>query len=97
VKNRMTGKFLPVQIYGATGNSLAYGLKEDDGAQLAGFAPGQPRSATDCPPSATMVAPVTKRPASETSRSSGPSRSRSFAEAADGICRVSALPFSLVR
>jgi cyanate lyase len=25
----MTGKFLPFKYYGATGNALAYGLKED--------------------------------------------------------------------
>jgi hypothetical protein len=25
----MTGKFLPYKYYGATGNSLAYGLKEE--------------------------------------------------------------------
>jgi len=29
VKIGMTGKFLPYKYYGATGNSLAYGLKED--------------------------------------------------------------------
>lgn len=29
VKLSMTGKFLPYKYYGATGNSLAYGLKED--------------------------------------------------------------------
>ena len=28
VKLSMTGKFLPFKYYGATGNSLAYGLKE---------------------------------------------------------------------
>src|SRR6188768_90957 len=29
VKIGMTGKFLPFKYYGATGNALAYGLKED--------------------------------------------------------------------
>ncbi|MGC1624394.1 MAG: cyanase, partial [Pseudolabrys sp.] len=29
VKIAMTGKFLPFKYYGATGNALAYGLKED--------------------------------------------------------------------
>ena len=29
VKINMTGKFLPFKYYGATGNALAYGLKED--------------------------------------------------------------------
>jgi cyanate lyase len=29
VKLSMTGKFLPFKYYGATGNSLAYGLKEE--------------------------------------------------------------------
>jgi cyanate lyase len=29
VKLTMSGKFLPYKYYGATGNSLAYGLKED--------------------------------------------------------------------
>jgi cyanate lyase len=29
VKIGMTGKFLPFKYYGATGNQLAYGLKED--------------------------------------------------------------------
>ena len=29
VKLSMTGKFLPFKYYGATGNALAYGLKED--------------------------------------------------------------------
>ena len=29
VKLGMTGKFLPYKYYGATGNNLAYGLKED--------------------------------------------------------------------
>ena len=29
VKIGMTGKFLPFKYYGATGNALAYGLKEE--------------------------------------------------------------------
>jgi cyanate lyase len=29
VKITMTGKFLPFKYYGATGNNLAYGLKEE--------------------------------------------------------------------
>jgi cyanate lyase len=29
VKLGMTGKFLPFKYYGATGNDLAYGLKEE--------------------------------------------------------------------
>jgi hypothetical protein len=28
----MTGKFLPYKYYGATGNALAYGLIEEQGA-----------------------------------------------------------------
>src|SRR5580658_10101145 len=56
-----------------------------------------PRSPTIWPPSATMVVPVTKRPASETSKSSGPSRSRSSPKRPIGISRLSASPFSLIR
>src|SRR5204862_2811215 len=56
-----------------------------------------PRSATIWPPSTTMVAPVMKRPASATSRSSAPSRSRSSPKRPTGISRLIAAPCSLAR
>ncbi len=52
---------------------------------------------TSWPPSTTMVVPAMKRPASETRRSSAPSRSRSSPKRPTGISRLIAAPCSLRR
>ncbi len=56
-----------------------------------------PLSATIWPPSTTIVAPAMKRPASEASSNSAPSRSPSRPKRPTGMSRVSFLPSSLAR
>ena len=56
-----------------------------------------PLSATIWPPSTTRVVPAMKRPASETSSSRAPSRSRSSPKRPTGISRLIAAPCSLSR
>lgn len=57
----------------------------------------QPRTATSCPPSTTIVAPVMKRPASDASSSSAPSRSRTSPKRPMGMSCLIAAPRSLAR
>jgi hypothetical protein len=59
--------------------------------------PVYPRNATICPPSTTIVAPAMKRPASEASSSSAPSRSPSWPKRPVGMSRLSFSPASVDR
>jgi len=92
--------FTPViagPIFPASSISCAKHRNKGEALVSAAPSPLYPRSATICPPSATIVAPVTKRPASDASSNSGPSRSRSSPKRPIGISRLSAWPCSLIR
>ena len=69
-------------ISGDSVKSMLVSLSHHGGRRTRGHR--QPRNRTIWPPSTTMVVPAMKRPASETSSSSAPSRSRFLAEATDG-------------